>query len=447
MPFRISTRSSFFQIYTRPMHTILLVGQLGCGEKETTEEEPIFHGNGYSFRSAEECAECHAEIVEEWKLSPHATTALNPIYTKMSEKFMRDRGVEFTSTTCTGCHMPGGVIMGEPALLPYEQRSTLAKEGVTCDVCHTADTYPEEIMGEFDSIRLTFAKSDVVFTSHEAPSTQEAREYHEVRQNPLIRAPEMCIGCHDQHYSYYDSPADQFDITCTDCHMTTTPGVPFSGVLSHQVVGLGYSYEYAIKDAPNREELMAKQEEWASRAMKIEDVIRVDNENSTIVLVEIENLFNAHWLPSVGAVNNIRQMWIEISVWDASDTLIFSSGYLDAQSDLCDEFSREVQLGRIEIDEQLWTFQTIDMTHVLGEQYPVCLSIDSAGVHLDNSLYPNEKLEIQYSLPFLDTQENIFVEVNILQRHYTPYMLRDLGLDNMVDQIHTLTMESWTGAL
>ena len=411
-------------------------------EKDSAKNEQVYHREGYNFRSAEECRECHEDIVEEWSRTSHATTALNPVYTRITEKFYRDNGLE-PSTICTGCHMPGGPMIGEPPHLLYEQRNPIAQEGVTCDACHTATMASSWDVGEFEGIRMTFAKSDVVFGTGE----EGFIDGHDVQNNDLISEAQLCLGCHSPHLSYLGSQAEEAGITCQDCHMTTTPGAPFGGELSHQIVGLGYAYDIAVEDAPNKEELLAKKQEWLERSLRLETADLRFQGGEAILLIQIQNIFNAHWIPSVGGGNSLRQIWLEVEVWDQDGNLIFESGYKDEYDDLCDEFSSEVRRGSIEQDEQLWNLQTTSFVHVQDYAIPTLLFINNTGMHEEQSIRSGELRDVQYSLPSIDPLEPIFVEISINQRHYAPYMLREIDMIEFSENVPVITIDSWEGEL
>ena len=82
-------------------------------------------GNGKPIvaKPSTRCAECHGKMAEEWRGSVHAQSGRSPLYAQLAAA-APEGGV-----VCAGCHTPLVPLGG--ADLPA------AREGVTCDVCHT----------------------------------------------------------------------------------------------------------------------------------------------------------------------------------------------------------------------------------------------------------------------------------------------------------------------
>ena len=93
------------------------------------------------FPSAQACGVCHAEHYREWSVSPHAYAQISPSF----NAYHATLGVLSNGTLgdfCERCHTQVGMTAGEPVITSNANRGEVAREGVTCVVCHrVSDAY------------------------------------------------------------------------------------------------------------------------------------------------------------------------------------------------------------------------------------------------------------------------------------------------------------------
>ena len=123
------------------LYDVFNVGQAIAGDQED------------QFASAEDCASCHADIVEEWKLSPHRFAQSSTI-TRAQTEVALETNPEFRKD-CVNCHAPIGTKLSDSTTFPVGSDPGLNpddadNEGITCVVCHTTEEHPEELTGFTD---------------------------------------------------------------------------------------------------------------------------------------------------------------------------------------------------------------------------------------------------------------------------------------------------------
>lgn len=109
------------------------------------------------FASSEDCASCHADIVDEWKLSPHRMAQTSTI-TRAQTSMALETNPDFRKD-CVNCHAPIGTKASDETTFPVGQDPGLnptsaGTEGITCVVCHTMEEHPEELAGFTDDLPI-----------------------------------------------------------------------------------------------------------------------------------------------------------------------------------------------------------------------------------------------------------------------------------------------------
>ncbi|HED66452.1 MAG TPA: hypothetical protein ENJ09_12975 [Planctomycetes bacterium] len=152
-----------------------------------------------TFTSSAQCAECHAEVYDEWKASQHSISWTNPRVQALSN--------EFANQDCIDCHAPRPVFVtgiGERVL----PRTARRPEGVDCISCH--------LLGD----------------GHVAGTkTIPSAACSPVATLDLGR-PDFCAGCHNQHKTvdqWRESDWPDRDQDCFTCHMAFRDGDPNRG--------------------------------------------------------------------------------------------------------------------------------------------------------------------------------------------------------------------------
>jgi len=140
------------------------------------------------------CAECHRDIVQQWKRSAHAEAWTDPEYVEATDQ--RALG------SCLPCHAPKPLLEqaeSEPAELRERRRTT----GVDCHACHAVgcayagryDTFGPHGM-KHDTTRLPCSK--FCGRCHE----YEHEEYTKLYKPSVAKdkRPSKCTGCHMPAY-------------------------------------------------------------------------------------------------------------------------------------------------------------------------------------------------------------------------------------------------------
>ncbi|QDU85150.1 hypothetical protein Pla163_22760 [Planctomycetes bacterium Pla163] len=160
---------------------------------------PTLPAPAVSHSSSHNCAECHAQVFEEWSSGPHADSWTGAAVRKLSG--------DFSNQDCIDCHAPQPVFVTGIAerVLPRIERRV---EGVDCITCHAL---PDGgVAGSFTSETVACRPEATV---------------------ALTRA-DFCAGCHDQHQTvqqWRDSRWAAEGIDCIDCHMPLRDGTPSGG--------------------------------------------------------------------------------------------------------------------------------------------------------------------------------------------------------------------------
>lgn len=131
---------------------------------------------------AKRCADCHAEIYQEWKKSRH-------FHAWTSEGFRRD-SEDYGKLKCLPCHAPHQV---DPENKPV-LRAELREEGVNCIACH----FKEETKSMHGPLKVWSpphpSKEDINYTKSS-----------------------FCAGCHAE--TYREWKLAKVERTCQSCHM------------------------------------------------------------------------------------------------------------------------------------------------------------------------------------------------------------------------------------
>lgn len=263
---------------------------------------------------------CHANLVEEWKLSMHAKALDDPLYTtKLAEADKATNGA--LGPFCKKCHGPAATMMGEIA---SGKLSEAGSEGVSCDFCH-------QVTG--------LAKGTIANTSHlvepigiKRAQIKDPKAPHPALYSALHEKAEFCGGCHnvdhpingmhlEATYSEWKQSSYAKDgIVCQDCHMSAQAGV------------VGPSKGQAAGGAPERENIyhmsfvggqVALGNAEAATAM-LKSAATIELEVSDIatagapspVKVTVTNSGAGHDLPT--GLTEVREMWLEVYAEDAA---------------------------------------------------------------------------------------------------------------------------------
>jgi hypothetical protein len=293
----------------------------------------------HAFPAPETCGDCHAEALAAWSGSGHAQAAARPLY-RAWFKMADQRSNGEIGPFCAGCHTPIGLFSGQIrsrwGWKGQEQHplSPAAQQGVTCALCHaiTAVTAAQNGAYVIDSVKLDHAPSSISnlhspLSNNQSPITNN--------QSPL------CAPCHEAANPANGLPvmttvsewrASPYapDTTCQDCHPAHGQPPPGGDVAAAEIL--------PPAAAQPGQELELR--------------------------VRVSNIAAGHSLPTGAA--ELRQLWLEVRVSDASGREIFRSGGVD---DFGDPLPGSVTYGIVWEDadgqptDRLWEAERVLRDH------------------------------------------------------------------------------------
>lgn len=326
------------------------------------------------FTEPETCGECHPDKYDEWKGSMHFLAFTDPVY-RGELKLAIDAAGKDVGRQCEGCHSPAGMVTGETAGTRIDELSEVAKAGVSCDVCHSVKTHthgetptrqPEN--GSFILSPGTDENGEVTLTKYGPLTPDEwcGDDFHQCIKSPLFKESELCASCHQvTHYethTFLEATYREWrnslyrinGINCQDCHMVSHETFltsadqfrkPSDGEHHHYFNGANFLiYSMAEKAAlkSGRKELADNYRKkyeasvarlQAASGLEITPVYR--KRKLAEIKVRVRNLRAGHNLPT--SLNNIRQMWLELTVADKDGNLLSATGRPDKKGELPDD--------------------------------------------------------------------------------------------------------------
>ena len=364
---------------------------------------------------AKRCAECHKQIVDQWKESMHAMADTELFYARVVGEFRKEYGFE-ASNWCAGCHSPLRLGRGEL----NEKVAIVAQPNVDCVICHSIRSVREPLGN--NNYDLSIARpSGYELAKMPKLSDQmlllQPDAHRALWNGPFMRSPEFCGGCHRQVLpdflseghniviqdtyqewaeSKYNSSDKTLRRTCQDCHMPVKPGLG-ENLGKHQAshLFLGVSIDIARISGAHTSYAEGKRflENAATLTVTSPDVTNEIAE----VSVKVTNSGAGHDMPT--GVSDLRQMWIELTATNEANEVIYESGKLDANGYL---------------DPSAAVFGT---TFGDGKGNPVHFHHIARvrEVISDTAIPAGETREIKYNVPILNSKK-LLVEVKLMYR-------------------------------
>jgi hypothetical protein len=438
-----------------------------------------------TFDRAAACGECHPVQYGEWRQSMHAYAALSPVFDAMAAKTYRDTAGE-VGVFCTRCHTPIGTLAGEPGSTTWETRSEQSREGVTCEVCHTATGHD----GPVGNANLVLSPGDM----KQGPSPGGDYSQHSTMQSELLTSPKLCGTCHDvfmfpglrveQAYSeYIESPAAEAGIRCQDCHMGPEPGAAVAreegpiAVVNGEPVGWGphavhrfvgpdqsIRADFPFPDSPEagvaaRADGLVQTQTLLENAAQLTGFAAELHDGELGIDVGIENTHDGHRFPT--GFTSERQAWLHVTVVDAAGVLFLESGDLDDYGDLRDEHSQAVHQGEAPLDGSLLNLQSInlvvhrefnedgtfqgDLSHPEDPpgEFTTVFPFDASTI-VRQSIEPGEVRLGKYRTRLPQVVWPVTITVALRYRALPAYTLRALQMDEVVAMVPVFTLDEQT---
>lgn len=212
-----------------------------------------------------------------------------------------------------------------------------------------------------------------------------------------------------------------------------TTGPQRDNIHRHYFTGV----DVPLVDFPGREATLQAVTELLQNAVEMAVTIpeTISTGESFTISISLNNHRTGHNIPS-GSIFE-RQMWIQISLTDASGNPFFTSGDFDANFDLRNQHSAYVQNGQSDPDSQLVLFTG---TALHGSEET--LFFWEADRFEKNTIAPFEVRTESYSIPAL-TSGPVMLSVKLLFRSFPPYLLREIGLADLVSELPVIEMETF----
>ena len=394
------------------------------------------------FSGADACGECHPDQLEQWSGSAHAYAMVDPVFRALVEIRQADfDGAQ--DTFCVQCHSAIGTRGGE--IVPgfaWDDLSDITLEGVTCEACHKVSGMQRtwnagHELDPLGPVRGPFADPE--------PSA-----FHRTAQSDLIGRASFCGGCHDvielsglnlerPYAEWRTSPAAEEGRPCQSCHMpeytgrAATTSTQDRTLRSHRFRGVEVPLLPGFVTPEREAEMLLDAQDLLGGAGSIEvEATPVTAGEQLDLLVTVKNEIDAHNLPTGSTF--IRQLWVEVAVTDADGAVVYATGDLDANGDLRDAWSEADRYG----DEDLLVLHS-GLVDGAGnpELFPW-----RASEHTSLSLGPLYERTATLFVPTAPTTPGpLQVRARLRFRPFPPFLLRALGLPELVDRVPTFEID------
>lgn len=316
-----------------------------------------------AFTPAQRCAYCHPLQHQEWSGSMHANAFADPLYQAAWREASRELGGAM-DRLCAGCHTPVGTATeqvwirksGEIVIHP------LAREGVTCDFCHTVARVDLLERGGVPG------NSGLVLDPagpKRGPYADAFSTFHETAYSDLHTRSEFCGACHNVFHpvtgaaiartfeEWRGSVYAAKEIHCQDCHMVPPEVAAQVAATLEKPVLSGPSSNFDTVRTPfyhhtftganaSIPALLGYPRPAADAAvrLRVAALVRVEAPAAPppggegILEVRVRNVGAGHNLPT--GMTELRQAWLHVTVSDEGDAgrVLWESGALDASGAL-----------------------------------------------------------------------------------------------------------------
>jgi len=298
------------------------------------------------YFEAKDCGECHRDQYAQWEGSLHSRAHEDSIYLAFAE-LARKEGGEDLYRFCSGCHSPISVATRKPGYL--------AHEGVTCDVCHHIRLVDRIHAEGGANASFVLEGGDVRYGPLDDASPTPA---HKSAFSPTHRSALLCSACHtllhpanglpieNTYEEWAKGPYAAAGIQCQDCHMrspeqaaevaqtmrpvkvpgrTLADGGDRPDVHDHRFTAASTDTKHTGGGAAHAADAEARLK------AAVEISLRVPREAAAggILFAEVSltNVGAGHAIPT--SITELRQVWIDLKVTDATGAEVFRSGAVD----------------------------------------------------------------------------------------------------------------------
>lgn len=413
----------------------------GFHDPLSTPAEPTLSPD--SFNASSTCQPCHAEHYDQWRTSTHAYAMVDPVF----QALVAVRQVDYDGAQdqfCTQCHSAIGTRGGE--IVPgfsFEDLPEIVMEGIGCEACHKVSA----VERPYNSGHQLDPDGPI-----RGPLTQPTGEAnHESTYADLFQSSEFCAGCHDvlevsglelerPYQEWLESPAAEEGLSCQGCHMPEIEGPaavdgPTRTLHDHRFVGVDVPLSDGFATDEEREQIRSRVLELLDGAASLELVSSplAAAGQQLDLLVTVKNEISGHNLPT--GTTFIRELWLEVTATDGAGEVLYETGHLDDNGDLKGHYSDLDPYG--DSDLLLFSSTLIDV-----DGNPVLFPWRAAELR-SNAIPPLYSRTFTLFVPTqASTTGPIQVDARLRFRTHAPYLLRALGLHELVEDIQIYDISS-----
>jgi len=418
-----------------------------------------------AFPDAAYCGHCHQEAYHEWRQALHSNSFRTPFYRASVNILVRTKGPEF-ARHCDSCHNPVGVLAGALTTGSQLDRS-FDRDGVTCSVCHSIQSVQSKlgngsfvmgipaVMVDENGNRIPGIVPDSEIFAH------LDRHAKAVMQD-FYHTPEFCSACHKANlptplndykwiraFTAYDEwqnskfsqrtpltfyPADF--TTCQDCHMKREAismpdyGAKHGTLASHRWLAgnTAVPFYYGFDEQLNKTIEFLKSGNYLNVDLF---ALRMGSTGSVIAplgttpfnlkqgetvetYVVIQNKNIGHSL--IPEVRDLYEAWVQFTVKDAADHVIYESGFLKPD-------------GMLDTRAHSFTNRPVDITGNFVDNHKVW-TIHS--VAYDNTIQAGRSALVRYEFQIPENAKSpLTITARVNYRH-----LRQSYLNNVLGKDH-----------
>lgn len=320
------------------------------------------------------CQNCHQQAFKDWSESNHRLMGNSHPYYKVVQALARETEGEAFGQWCQGCHMPQQVLTGQTELpkssnmfeqggasliAAHQKGEPVVEEGTGCVLCHRITKVEDAGGNSAFTVNLKDRES-YVFEDAAGGSLKHWLAERQINARPAMhkasyqkdfyRDAALCKSCHNEFapgtganivntwdewekssFAKAEDPAKRR--TCIDCHMNPTPGnggAPVAGqstengtlkerLYRHNFTGAQHQL-VGLRSPELEQESLALLRSSATLSARIETKTGQQPE----LVVRVANTGAGHALPT--GVADFRELWLELTVTDASGRVVLQSG-------------------------------------------------------------------------------------------------------------------------
>lgn len=346
-------------------------------------EEGVNRYHNEDWTSSAKCKSCHSEIFNQWADSNHRHIAgTNPYYMVMENLAAEDKGDGFRQW-CMGCHNPSAVTTEQkrtthamagnnmPAILFESGSASMVDElkshgnsrleqGVSCITCHRImqtkskgnSSYTLDITNRKKYV-FEESNSEIQHWLSEKFINSNPKVHKESYSKELYKKSSYCASCHDEFLpdsglavvstfkewekSPFNNPENSDKHKdCIDCHMTNLKDNKFSPLKGSSTEGGKIKDDVKVHYFSGSNHFLSGlknsvHEDQTIQLLRTSAELDADIKDGKII-AGVKNVGAGHHLPT--GVSDFRELWLDITVTDRDNKIVFESGKLKADNNL-----------------------------------------------------------------------------------------------------------------